>query len=45
MNSISLANESLSLEILPSVGGKISSLIDRSSGQEWLWTNPWLPLR
>ena len=45
MEPIRLVNESLSLEILPSVGGKISSIFDKSSGQEWLWTNPWLPLR
>jgi galactose mutarotase-like enzyme len=45
MEPIRLVNESLSLEILPSVGGKISSLVDKSSGQEWLWTNPWLSTR
>ncbi|MGA0845409.1 MAG: hypothetical protein ACO3RV_02625 [Luteolibacter sp.] len=45
MSPIELSNESVSLEILPSVGGKISSLIDKKSDHEWLWTNPWLKLR
>ena len=45
MAPVRLSNEFLSLELLPSVGGKISSLVDKSSGQEWLWTNPWLPIR
>ena len=45
MNRMHLFNEALSLEILPSVGGKIVSLFDKSYRQEWLWANPWLPLR
>ena len=45
MNRLHLLNEALSLEILPSAGGKIVSLFDKSCRQEWLWTNPWLSLR
>jgi galactose mutarotase-like enzyme len=45
MIRLHLLNEFLSLEILPSAGGKIASLFDKSNGQEWLWANPWLPLR
>lgn len=45
MNRLRILNEAISLEILPSVGGKIASLFDKANGQEWLWTNPWLRLR
>lgn len=45
MDRVHLSNEFLSLEILPSVGGKIASLFEKSSAQEWLWSNQWLPLR
>ena len=37
---IELKNEHISLQILPELGGKISSLIDQQSGREWLWTHP-----
>jgi len=45
MERISISNPSLSLEALPTAGGKISSLFDRARGEEWLWTNPWLHVR
>lgn len=45
MNRLHLLNEALSLEILPTVGGKIASLFDKANGQEWMWSNPWLSLR
>ena len=45
MDRVRLSNKFLSLEILPNVGGKIASLVDNSCGLEWLWANPWLPLR
>ena len=45
MNRLRILNEALSLEILPTIGGKIANLFDKVNGQEWLWTNPWLPLR
>ena len=42
---IRLENDLLSLEILPEIGGKISSLFDKSSKREWLWTHPSLQRR
>ncbi|MGB6221872.1 hypothetical protein [Haloferula sp.] len=42
---IELRNESLSVRILPELGGKISSLFDRRHDREWLWTNPHLARR
>lgn len=45
MKRVSISNSFLSLDVLPSVGGKILSLFDKVRGEEWLWTNPWLPVR
>jgi len=45
MDRFLISNAFLNLEILPSIGGKISSLFDRTRREEWLWTNPWLLLR
>lgn len=45
MKPIQLSNSSWTLSILPTVGGKILSLFDKSRGEEWLWSNPWLPVR
>jgi galactose mutarotase-like enzyme len=42
---IELRNDHISVQILPEIGGKISSLFDQRSGREWLWTNPHLPRR
>lgn len=39
-----LANAHLSVEALPGAGGKLTSLRD-SSGREWLWRSPRLPLK
>ena len=43
--AITLANRDLALTTIPELGGKISSLIDRRSGREWLWTSEALPYR
>lgn len=43
MNTITLNNAHLKCEVLPECGGKIRSLVDRSSGKEWMWSNPALP--
>ncbi|MCP5536452.1 MAG: hypothetical protein H7A51_09495 [Akkermansiaceae bacterium] len=40
-----LQNKYISLEVLPEPGGKISSLVDRRTGREWLWKNPHLTIR
>lgn len=36
---------SLTLTVIPALGGKISSLRDTRNGREWLWHNPRLPYR
>jgi galactose mutarotase-like enzyme len=43
--AVVLANDSLRLVVIPDVGGKIVSLQSLASGREWLWKNPYLPLR
>jgi len=42
---VRLENARLSVSIVPEVGGKITDLVDRRSGRNWLWQNPHLPLR
>jgi galactose mutarotase-like enzyme len=37
-----LSDEALEVRLLPSHGGKIASLIDRQTGRDWLWKNPYL---
>jgi len=45
MDRFSISNPFISLEVLPAVGGKIASLFDKTHGEEWLWTNHWIPVR
>lgn len=45
MEAIELRNEVLSMRLLPECGGKIESLRSVMTGREWLWSNPYLPLR
>lgn len=40
-----LADDSVRLAVIPELGGKIVSLRSVRSGREWLWANPYLPLR
>ncbi len=40
---ITLENSHLSAEILPSLGGKIWTLLDRNSNTQWIWNNPSIP--
>lgn len=40
-----LENDLLRVEVAPSIGGRITSLVDKRTGEEWLWRNPSLPLR
>ncbi len=44
-DAIELKNETVSLTLVPEIGGKIVSLIHRPSQREWLALNPHLPLR
>lgn len=43
--TVILENESLRLEIVPEVGGKIVSIFYKPAGKEILWRNPKVPLR
>jgi Domain of unknown function (DUF5107) len=40
LDSLRLESEQLSLSILPEVGGKILTLLDKSTGRNLLWENP-----
>ncbi|MNK30472.1 Aldose 1-epimerase [compost metagenome] len=40
-----LSDDHLEAVVLPAHGGKISSLIDRRTGREWLWKNPYLDVK
>lgn len=40
-----LRDEHLEATVLPGHGGKIASLIDRRTGRDWLWRNPYLDLK
>jgi hypothetical protein len=43
--AVTLTNDAMRVVVIPELGGKIVSLQSRSSGREWLWRNPHLPLR
>jgi len=42
---VRMQNRHLRLSVLADAGGKISELIDRRSGRNWLWRNPHIPFR
>lgn len=44
LSIIRLQNDCVDLAIAPAVGGKIVEMVDRRSGQNWLWRNPHIPL-
>lgn len=35
-----LRNETISVEVVPELGAKILSLVNRQTGREWMWTPP-----
>src|SRR5687767_6086711 len=35
---VGLRNETVELAVMPELGAKVSSLIQRQTGREWLWT-------
>src|SRR5271156_6921865 len=43
--AVALTNDAIRVVVIPGLGGKIISLQSRDSGREWLWRNPYLPLR
>lgn len=45
MQSIVVESPVLRLAVCPQLGGRITSLVDRRSGREWLWQNPYLAPR
>ncbi|MFA6270778.1 MAG: hypothetical protein WC657_06260 [Candidatus Paceibacterota bacterium] len=40
MQLLTIASAGLGLKIVPELGGKILSMVDRSSGIEWMWSPP-----
>jgi galactose mutarotase-like enzyme len=42
---VRLESDHLQVDVAPSVGGRVVSLVDKTSGHEWLWRNRALPLR
>ena len=42
---IRLTNACMSVSIMPQLGGKIYELVDLRTGRDWLWKNPYIPLR
>jgi hypothetical protein len=44
-NLTMLENDRLHIEVAPGIGGRIVSLREKPSGEEWLWRNPGMPLR
>ena len=45
MQPIALESPFIRLVVRPDLGGRMTSLVDRRSGQEWLWENPYLAPR
>lgn len=45
VDTIVLRSERLEVEVAPSVGGRITRLVDRAAGKDLLWRNAGLPLR
>lgn len=45
MQSIILESSFIRLAVCPDQGGRMTSLVDRRSGREWLWKNPYLAVR
>ena len=43
--TLTLRDDGLEVVLLPDHGGKILSLVDRRTGRDWLWRNPYLPLK
>ncbi len=45
MQAIILESPFIRLTARPDLGGRMTSLVDRRSGREWLWKNPYLAAR
>jgi galactose mutarotase-like enzyme len=44
-HAIIMQNDAMRVTVIPEIGGKIISLQSRRTEREWLWKNPYLPLR
>jgi galactose mutarotase-like enzyme len=44
-SAVVMQNDAIQVTVVPEIGGKIISLRSLRSGREWLWKNPYLPLR
>ena len=42
MKSLIIENENLFVEIIPSLGGRVDKLVNKSSNYNWVWNNPFL---
>jgi len=42
---IRLRNSCMSVGVMPQLGGKILEMVDLGTGRDWLWKNPYIPLR
>lgn len=42
--ALRLANDELSVTVVPERGAKITSILDRRTGREWLWRDPRRPM-
>ena len=42
--AVVMENDAMRVVVVPEIGGKITSLVSRRTGREWLWKNPHLPL-
>ena len=45
LQEICLQSEHVRLSVLPAAGGKITELVDRRSGRNWLWQNSHIPFK
>ena len=37
-----IENENLLVEVIPSLGGRVDKLVNKSSNYNWVWNNPFL---
>jgi galactose mutarotase-like enzyme len=44
-STVVMQNDAMRVAVIPEIGGKIVSLVSRRTGREWLWKNPYLPLK
>ncbi|MGH2367554.1 MAG: hypothetical protein ACRDI2_05090 [Chloroflexota bacterium] len=44
LRALALEGEAVRLVVVPEVGAKIVSCLDRRTGHEYLWRNPWVPI-